>query len=217
LTAGLDSGIRNRVAASGDASNGNSVARLVKFILMLLVGIALGLGTTWLAVSGQPPFGAARSGAWTAWPGAGSTNPDPYARAIFARDGRIPLASASGLRFLARRDDAGASLDPRCTYDIAGPTPAAQFWTLSLLDGQGFPVAPASDRAGFTSTELLRASDGSFVITIAPRARPGNWLPVSGSEPFILMLSFYDTPLGTALQTGSTVPALPSVVKRSCP
>ncbi len=194
-----------------------TVARLIKLLVTLLVGIGLGLALTEVAMSGRPPFGAVRSGAWRAWPGIGTADVDPYARAVMARTGAIPLAAAVGVAFLADRDDAGRVLDGRCSYEIAGPTPSAQFWTLTLLDPTGFPLKTGAERSGFTSTEMVRDAKGGFAVQLAPTARPGNWLPLSGGGPFMLLASFYDTPLTAALEAGAAVPILPAIVRQSCP
>ena len=191
--------------------------RLFKLVAILLAGTALGLGATYLAVNRQPVFGSVRSGAWMAWPTSGSADADPYVRAVFARDGRIPLAAAAGLRFLASRDTSGATLEGGCTYVVSGPTPLAQFWTLTLLNELGFAPAGSGQRAGFTSAEVVRGADGGFAVTAAPTAHPGNWLPLPSDGPFVLMLTFYDTPLTTALSGGASAPALPGIVRRSCP
>lgn len=192
------------------------MTRLLKLIAILLAGAMLGLGATFLAVEGQPVFGAVHSGAWTAWPTSGSADADPYARAVFARDGRIPLAAAVGLQFIADRDDAGALLDGRCVYQIEGPTPQAQFWTLTRLDATGFVRNGPAQRAGFTSAEIVRDAEGGFSITAAAGVHAGNWLPLLVYGRFKLMLTFYDTPLTTALNTGNPAPPLPAIVKNAC-
>ena len=66
------------------------------------------------------------------------------------------------------------------------------------------------NRQGFTSQELLRNQDGSFAITVASRARTGNWLPTGGVERYILVLRFYDTAVGIATRTGGEAP-MPSI------
>ena len=192
------------------------MASLLKLLLTLLVGGALGLASAFWAVGGQPPFGAIGSGPWTARPTAGGPDADPYARAILGRDGRIPLSPASGVRFLARTDSDGRTLNGGCSYAVSGPTPAAAAWTLTVLDAAGFPASPGSGRAGFTSAELVRSADGGFVIALAPSVQPGNWLPSRGG-PMLLMLSLYDTPLGTALRMGGKAPPLPTIAPQGCP
>lgn len=192
------------------------MARLITLLATLLAGVALGLWVTRLATGGQPPFGTVRSGPWRAWPGSGTAGADPYVRAIFAREGRIQLAAATGVVFLARVDDGGAALTGRCTYEVGGPTPEAQFWTLTPLTLAGLPRPARAGRTGFTSAEVLRDAGGGFAIALARAARPGNWLPLADEAPFQLMLVFYDTPVTASLNAGGAPPALPAIARRSC-
>ncbi len=184
-------------------------------LALLLVGVATGLGATDMLTSGQSLVGTVRSGPWTTWPGAGAPKPDPYARAVAARDGHIPLATGAGLRFLAETDSAGDTLDGRCDYRVGGPTPQAQFWTLTLLNRRGFAEPNALDRFGFTSAELMRDGEGNFVVEIAAAARPGNWLPAPPQGSLTLMLSFYDTALARGMPSGAGL-GLPTIQKSGC-
>ena len=97
---------------------------------------------------------------------------------------------------MATTDDQGRPLDGRCDAVISGTTPPARYFTLTLYDPDGKLVANSLDRQGFTSQELIRNQDGSFEITVAPRARAGNWLPTGGVERYVLVLRFYDTSVG---------------------
>lgn len=184
-------------------------------LVLLLVGIAIGLSATDILTSNHSPIGAMRSGPWSAWPGAGTPDPDPYARAVAARDGHIPLPAGAGLRFLADTDSAGDTLDGRCDYRVGGPTPQAQFWTLTLLDRRGFAAPNAVNRFGFTSAELVRDGAGGFVIEVAAAARPGNWLPSPPQGPLTLMLSAYDTALARGTPSGAGL-SLPTIQKSAC-
>src|SRR6516225_3939817 len=132
----------------------------------LLVAAAIGLGATWFTLTHGVAFGSLTVGAWTAWPKSGSVDIDPYARATIARTGELPVGAGDGVAFYAHTDDAGNTLDGRCTFVLGGMTPAARFWTVTLYDPQGRLVANAIDRHGFTSAEILREQDGRFVISI---------------------------------------------------
>jgi hypothetical protein len=180
-----------------------------------LLAAALGLGATWLTLSHGVAFGALTIGAWTAWPKSGSVNIDPYARAIIARSGELPIGMGDGVAFYARTDDAGNEFDGRCTFSINGMTPAARFWTLTLYDLDGRLVANALDRHGFTSEEIVRDVDGRFTVNVAPQARPGNWLPTGGIERFVLVWRLYDTPIGVATGTIKEGP-MPAIVRKAC-
>lgn len=189
---------------------------LLGTLFTLFVAAAVGLGATYFALSRGAAFGALRIGSWTAWPKTGTIDADPYARAAIARSGVLPIALGDGVSFLATTDNAGRTLDGRCDVDIDGITPAARFWTLTLYSLNGELVANSVHRHGFTSEEIVRRSDGSFDITVGPRASPGNWLPTGGIERYQLALRFYDTAVGVATRAGREVP-MPSIVTRSCP
>ena len=185
-------------------------------LFALVVAAVIGLGATWLALSKGVAFGAVRIGAWTAWPKNGTREIDPYARASIARTGELPIGSGDGVAFVARVDDHGHVLDGRCDVAVSGTTPPARFWTLTLYDPDGRLVANSVNRYGFTSQEIVRRADGSFEIVIAPRARPGNWLPTAGIERYLLVLRLYDTPVGVATRTARDAP-MPAVTLRACP
>ncbi len=140
---------------------------------------------------------------------------DPYARAIVARSGELPIGTGDGVAFFARTDDAGNPFDGRCTFVLSGMTASARYWTLTLYDPEGRLVANTIDRHGFTSAELLRDVGGRFAINVGPHARPGNWLPSGGIEKFVLVLRLYDTPIGVASMTSKEGP-MPAIVRKAC-
>ena len=191
--------------------------RLVFGLLVtLVIATVVGLGTTWLTLSRGTAFGALPIGAWTAWPKTGTSDADPYARASIARSGELPVGAGDGVAFIAKADDNGRALDGRCDVVVAGTTPQARFWTLTLYDPNGKLVANSVDRQGFTSQEILRRADGSFDIAIAPRARTGNWLPTGGIDSYVLVLRLYDSPVGVATRAAREAP-MPTVTVGACP
>jgi hypothetical protein len=127
----------------------------------------------------------------------------------------LPTGKSNGVAFYARTDDRGNAFDGRCTFTISGMTPAARYWTVTLYDREGRLVSNAIDRHGFTSEEIVRDSDGQFAITVAPMARPGNWLPTGGLERFVLVWRLYDTPIGVARRTTKEGP-MPAIARKGC-
>lgn len=188
---------------------------LLGFLLALAVAAVVGLGGTWLALSRGTAFGAVPIGAWTAWPRTGTRDVDPYARATIARTGELPIGSGDGVAFVARSDDVGRPLDGRCDVLVSGTTPQARFWTITLYDPQGRLIGNAIERHGFTSQEIVRRPDGTFDIIVAPRARPGNWLPTNGVDRYVLVLRLYDTPVGVATRASREAP-MPAISVQSC-
>ncbi len=185
-------------------------------LIALAIATAVGLGLTWTTSTQGLSFGAVTIGPWTAWPRTGTAEIDPYARAAVARSGELPIGSGDGVAFVARSDDKGRPLDGRCDVSIAGITPPARFWTLTLYDMQGNLVSNSLQRYGFTSQEIVRSADGAFEIRIAARSRAGNWLPTGGLDRYQLMMRFYDTPIGVSTRSQKDTP-MPAIVTAVCP
>src|SRR5215472_5340699 len=194
---------------------GPNVRLLFGTVFALVIAAAIGLGMTWIALTRGSAYGGVTIGAWTGWPKNGTSGIDPYARAMVARTGELPVGSGDGVAFYASTDDAGQPLDGRCDVLLSGTTPQARFWTLTLYDPEGRLVANSAQRQGFTSQEIIRNADGSFNIMVGPRARPGNWLPTGGVEKYLLVLRLYDTPIGMAARSGSEAP-MPAISKKAC-
>jgi hypothetical protein len=188
---------------------------LIGSLLCFAIAAAVGLGSTWLAASHGVTIGALNIGAWTARPKIGTAEIDPYARAEVERRGELPIALGDGIAFLAETDESGRPLDGRCEVTLRGITPQARFFTITLYDRDGKLVSNVVNRYGFTSQELVRKSDGSFEISVGPRARAGNWLPTGGIEHYLLVLRLYDTPVGIATKAGRETP-MPSVTTGRC-
>lgn len=191
------------------------MATILKTIVVVTLGVALGLLSTWLAVERGHGFGAVNAGVWTSWPKTGSSDADPYARAVVARTGEVPLGVAEGLSFLARTDEGGETLTGRCEYTLRSPVPTGRFWTLTPMTLDGGRFAAAAERSGITSGEIVRRADGTFEIALAREVRPGNWLPLARPEPFQLMLRVYDTQVSS---TAAAIDArvMPKIVRGQC-
>jgi hypothetical protein len=191
------------------------VRLLLGLLLAFAIAASVGLGTTLFALQEGTPFGAFTVGAWSAWPRTGTSDIDPYARALIARSGELPMGAGDGIAFVANKDDSGKSLDGRCDVVVSGVTPQARFWTLTLYDPDGKLVGNSLRRYGFSSQEVVRNSEGAIEIEVAPRARAGNWLPTGGTERYMLVFRFYDSPVGVASRTGRETP-MPSIKVKSC-
>jgi hypothetical protein len=192
------------------------VRLLLGLVFAFTVATLVGLGATWFALTEGTAFGAITIGAWTAWPKSGTPGVDPYARAAIARNGELPIGSGDGVAFFASTDDRGRPLDGRCDVVLTGTTPQARFWTLTIYGREGQLIANSVDRQGFTSQEIARHADGRFTVAVAPRARPGNWLPTGGTERYVLVFRLYDTPIGVATRASREAP-MPSVTMEQCP
>lgn len=177
------------------------MANFFKSLIVALTGVALGLLATWYSIDEGQGFGAVRAGPWIGWPRAGTPAADPYARAAISRTGEVPLGAAEGLAFLARIDSAGRPLQKQCVYTITPPVPVARYWTLSITSPEGESQNNDFGRSSITSSEIIRTGRGAFSIILARQVQPGNWLPMSATGAFVLVLRLYDTPVSSAAST----------------
>ena len=161
--------------------------QFLKILIVTLVGIGLGLAMTFFAVERGMGFGAVKAGPWTGWPKTGTRDADPYARAVLSRTGEMPVGITEGLSFIARTDSSGALFDPRCSYELGGAIPPARYWTLTAVSPAGYVLDTSNRRVGFTSSEIVRQTDGGFAIAVSATARPGNWLQVPADRRMLVL------------------------------
>lgn len=193
----------------------NAAFNVVLIVYAVLLGLAGGLGSALWMVERDYPFGQRKAQAWTAWPALGSRDIDPYARAILARNGDIPLALGEGLAFHADTDDAGRPLDPDCLYTIGGLTPPARYWTIALYDRQGQLDPSPVARSHTTSARIMRDEEGRMQITLSREPQPGNWLIMPASTPFQIVFRLYDTPVSGTLSWVAEG-SLPTIERGEC-
>jgi hypothetical protein len=188
---------------------------LIKAFLAAVASLAIGLGVTERLLRDGGPFDVVKIGPWNIATRAGAADADPYTRASLERSGEIPLALGEGLQLIARDDDQGRTLDPRCSYSIGPRAPSARYWTLELVDPDGFPVDNPAQRNVFRSSEILREADGSFTIWVSAAAHSGNWLPIGAARAFALTLKLYDSPI-SATSGGIERTSAPKIAREAC-
>jgi hypothetical protein len=194
------------------------LARLLAFIgnFGLFAGVALlgGIGTSWYMIEIGSPLTTVRVGPWVAWPAAGTVDADPYTRARTVRHGSLPISGSVARTFEARTDDAGQRLHSSCDYVIEGAGMDSGWWSLSVYDDQGSLIPNAADRHAFNASTIARGADGSFLITLARDARPGNWLPTTGAGRLSLVLTVIEA--GSEIEQGGDERILPEIRKVAC-
>jgi hypothetical protein len=176
---------------------------------IIIISLALGLGTAWLAAQAAAPVDSMQLGAWTTWPNAGTSESDPYSRARLARHGELPLGAGEGLVLYATRDENGRALRGNCVYFVEGQTPPARLWTLGLESAAGNPLPGSANVTAIGSDAIVRRNDGSFLVVVSPRPYPGNWLTSDGTGPIRIVVRLYDTTARTLTELSDiTMPAI---------
>ncbi|UXN60774.1 DUF1214 domain-containing protein [Phyllobacterium zundukense] len=192
---------------------------MLRNVLLALIALVIAVGggtlSAWYAVNRFDGFGVLTVGQWTGHPDAGTPLSDPYAKARAAREGAFPLGSAEGLAFYAYDDNRGQALDRRCSYRIEGNSPNSRFWTLYAADRSLVALDPGKDRLpALHSRQIFRQENGRFVVLVSPKAQPGNWLATTGAGRMVLVMTLYDTPVGS--NSGLVDMTFPAVTRISC-
>ena len=190
----------------------------MRFVLLLLLSIAVALGTgfglSYYALTDGRLFGAAEIGPWISWPDLGSAAPNPYSRGHLTREAALQLGRAEGLQFVATTDDAGEALDLSCSYTLVGHVPVSSFWTLVAVDPQGLNLGASDTELALRSSEIVRDNSGSMTVHVGRILAPGNWLELKGEGPFALKLTLYDTTAFSGF--GSDNDTMPTITRGSC-
>jgi hypothetical protein len=120
---------------------------LLLIVLALAIALGGGAGSVWLMMEEVEDFGALSIGEWSVNPTEGTPQADPYAKARFAREGKLSLGAAEGAQFVAARDTTGQPLRGACDYVVTGSVPASRFWTMQLAaDRHRRPLPPGPCR-----------------------------------------------------------------------
>ncbi len=190
------------------------LTRILQIALVLAIALGGGIWSVDAVLDRFGGFGEIQLGAWQAFPDAGTANADPYSRARAARKASLSLGTAEGLAFYASKDQHGQDLQRGCTYRLEGTTSPTRFWTLYAATPDLATITPPTGlQPALHAREVLYENDGSILITIGPDAAPGNWLPVQGHGPFVLVMTLYDTPIATS--AGLTDQSMPKLTRSS--
>ena len=187
---------------------------VLRVVLTLLAGIALGLGLTALAITSPPHLGTVNSGPWQARMRLGTPEADPYARAVLAMRGEIPMGAVEGLSVTAGTDSSGRALTGQCSYRVSGQMPAANHWTLTVHRRSGV-AAPPGLRTSYTSSEALHGENAQISLMLSAEPQAGNWIPLPAGEEFDLALRLYETQISTSAPVLDRL-ALPLITRGDC-
>ncbi len=182
-------------------------------MLSLLLGVALGVGSAWVVLSGQILRGAeTHVGVWSTSVERGSSDANAYVRGTTAIQALLAMRSDQAVYYAAFTDEEGRELDPRCTYEIAGGALPAAWWSVTVYDGaylvRNDDVAP--------SVDATRVGEGTrWSAQLAPtRADAEHWLSSRDADRPNLLLRLYE-PAQSVLDDPASITA-PTVRRLSC-
>jgi hypothetical protein len=202
-----------RMRAAGSAT----LRKFARISLMLSAALLSGLGTSWYMIETGSWLTTRRVGPWVMWTQAATPDADPYTRAHFLRDGRLPLSASVARVYEARTDNDGQRLHSSCEYILEADDLELGWWSIAAFDNQGRLIPNAAERYAYNSSTIARSADGRFTVALARDARPGNWLPTDGAGRMTIMLTLLDSGTEAAGPgPGNDLPRLPSIRRVAC-
>ena len=185
------------------------MARVSVKIFSVMCGVVGGWASALSSIDsvGSQPAGA--TGNWRMWDLASGTASNPYARAHFLIEGRVPPAQSLFQVYTNSLDDEGSTLLSGCVYKISANDLESRWWSLSVgpVDSQD-----KDSSAAVTSEEVVRDPDSSLSVALARYPVAGNWIRPAGEGSLTLQLVVSNT---DGLQAAGDL-KLPSVQRVSC-
>ena len=173
----------------------NKIADWALFLGVVLIG---GFGSSWYMVEAGSLLTTRTVGPWMLWTAAARADADPYTRAHFARLGALPMSTEVTETYFAQTDSAASRLNSSCDYSVEGRDLPRQWWSLTMFDDHGRLISNVTERYTFTSDTIALNPNGTFLISMARDARPGNWLPTGGAGRISLVFTVLDLGLGVS-------------------
>lgn len=182
----------------------------IRFILVTLAGILLGLASAWWAV-GNLHFGSRQTiGQWTLLDDGAKAN--PYEAARTAQRGGGGLGPSEGIELVTEIDADNKPLNAACSYLVSGSLPQGMLWTLTVSDHDGRVPDNPAHRFGFTSLDSLAFGPTRQVrISIGHDVRPGDFVATTGLSSLRLTLRLYSPTVATRAPGADLLPVVTSL------
>jgi hypothetical protein len=197
------------------------IKRVAAYGLALVIGLVAGPASA-LYLAGLWPgtnpldFGDIEIDGWRSDFAIGSEAADPYTRARVARHGLLGLAKSEAVYFTRTVDNEGQPFTEACTYRLSGGAMPADWWSITLYNGESF-LPDNSDGALSVDATQLNAGEGPWeAVVSAQRPEEGTaWISSKAAGNFDLTLRLY-VPSDALLGDPMTAITPPTVERLSC-
>jgi len=195
--------------------------RIAAYTFALILGLVLGPASA-LYIAGLWPgakpldFGDVLINGWRSDFAIGSEAADPYTRARVARHGLLGLAKSEAVYFTRTTDSEGKRLREACDYRVTGGAMPAEWWSITLYDGESF-LPDNTDAALSVDATQLGAGDGRWEAIISanrPRQETA-WISSKAAGTFDLTLRLY-VPSDALIKAPEATLTAPLVERLSC-
>jgi hypothetical protein len=189
----------------------------MRIVLAVLLSLALGLGSAYLAVRSGLAAGDVRVGPWRTNLTTGSAEAGLYTRARVAVAGLLALAPSETIYFTASSDSDGEPLRASCDYRLEGGELSARWWSITAYGADHLLLPNAAGRYSVGQTTVLHDASGRWTARVSSEPHEGNWIPSGdpgASGEISLTLRLYNPEASVARDASSA--ALPSLKREAC-
>ena len=187
---------------------------LVKFAIASIGGLAIGLISAQKVIGGYQGLFNKTQGPWVSWPTAGTRSSNPYVRAHFLTQNRLPISQFEINELEARTDSNGKTLDSDCNYEISGPAQKARWWSLYTYTKDGSGRAQNAQPTGIGSNNILSKPDGNFTVKLSQQPQTGNWIIPAKGNDLVLVLRLYNP--AQSITNQFNFKGLPMIIRKDC-
>lgn len=165
---------------------------LIKFAIAGLIGIGGGVFSAHQVIDGYKGLFVSEQGPWRTRPSAGTRSSNPYVRAFYLNQHRLPVSQFEVVELEARRDDKGEKLSPDCSYELSGVMPRARWWSLFTYAPGKLQPKDAIGKNGLSSQQVVFDDKNHFVVNISPVPKAGNWVMPNRDGDVVVVLRYYN-------------------------
>ena len=187
---------------------------LIKFTIASVFGLAVGLISAQKIIGGYEGLFNKRHGPWVNWPTAGTRSSNPYVRAHFLTQNRLPISQFEVTELEAKIDSNGKTLDADCSYEISGPAQKARWWSLYTYSDNASVQGEGEQRQSIASEQLVTKSNGQFIVKLSRQPQTGNWISPSMGDNLVLVLRHYNP--RQSITNQFNFKGLPTIVRKEC-
>lgn len=197
---------------------------IIRVLVVTFLGLLVGIGSAlWMGgiLPGGPRAGdAIEIDGWVSDWSIGSESANPYVRAQIARRGLLALQKEEAVYFTKNVDDEGQPLREACIYSVSGGTFPAEWWSLTLYDGDSRLPMNSDNRLSFDLTKATSVFGGDEAWLFDVRkdaAQDGTmpWVSSKNAGQFDLTLRLY-RPDAALLADPEDVLTPPKIERLTC-
>lgn len=195
--------------------------RIGAYGLALVIGLVAGPASA-LYMAGLWPganpldFGDIEIDGWRSDFAIGSEAADPYTRARVARHGLLGLAKSEAVYFTRTVDGEGRPLSEACDYRISGGAMPADWWSITLYNGESYLPDNTDGALSIDATQLNAGDSPWEAMVSAQKPEEGTaWISSKAAGNFDLTLRLY-VPSAALLGDPETAITPPVIERLSC-